>query len=48
MVLCNYFGEPLGVFTQRSTPLPLEVRQQLAVSITAIQPDQIRCTTGGR
>ena len=47
-VLCVYFGEPLGVFTQRPTSLPIEVGQQLAASITAIQPDQIRCTTDER
>ena len=48
-VLCVYFGEPLGVFTQDPSSLPLEVRRQLAASISAIQPDQIRCTwTDGR
>ena len=47
MVLCVYFGEPLGVFTQKSTSLPIEVRRQLATSIAAIQPDHIRCTWTG-
>ena len=48
-VLCVYFGEPLGVFTQDPSSLPLEVRRQLAASIAAIEPGQIRCTwTDGR
>ena len=45
VLLCVYFGEPLGVFTRDSASMPPEEeRGELAASIIAIQPEQIRCT----
>ena len=45
-VLCNWFGDPLGVFTKPTATMTPAEAQQLAEQITEIEPSRAKCAPG--
>ena len=47
-VVCNWFGQPLGVFSTRGGALTATQRRSLDAQLQAIAPDHVRCATALR
>jgi hypothetical protein len=44
-LMCNFFGDPLGIVTKPSAPLTASEVQHLRRVITEVDPQQVRCVT---